>query len=106
MTAFREAVGKAKTEWFDNNYGEKQIYLGMLACHPDYQKRGAGEMLVRWGIDKGRAEGLTPTLFASPMGMKLYTRLGYKDVGSFRAQVEREKEYLDTPGMVLELESR
>jgi predicted N-acetyltransferase YhbS len=105
MKAFRAAIGKAKTEWFDDKYGEKQLYLGMLACHPDYQKRGAGEILVRWGIDKAKAEELTVTLFASPMGTKLYSRMGFKDIGSFPTQVEVEKEVLVTPGMVLELDS-
>lgn len=102
MTAFRGAIGRAKKEWFDDKYGEKQLYLSMLACHPDYQKRGAGEMLCRWGVEKGKAEGLTVTLFASPMGWQLYRRIGFKDVGTFRTQVVGEDEYLDTPGMALE----
>ena len=102
MKAFRAAVGRAKTEFFDSKYGEEQLYLGMLACHPDYQRRGAGEMLCRWGLDKAKAEHLAVTLFASPMGVRLYRRLGFRDVGSFRTQVVGEEEYLDMPGMVLE----
>jgi ribosomal protein S18 acetylase RimI-like enzyme len=102
MVAFREAIGRAKRVYFDENYGEEQLYLGMLACHPDYQKRGAGEMLCRWGLDKGKADGLNLTLFASPMGSRLYRRLGFEEIGSFRTQVVGEDEFLDIPGMVLE----
>lgn len=102
MVAFREAVGRAKREMFDEKYGEAQLYLGMLACHPDYQRRGAGEMLCKWGLEKGKAENLTLTLYASPMGSRLYSRLGFEEVGIFRTQVEGEEEYLDTPGMAVE----
>ncbi|MCJ1404944.1 hypothetical protein MMC11_008170 [Xylographa trunciseda] len=101
MTAFRESIGRAKREMFDGPYGESQLYLGMLACHPDYQKRGAGRMLCQWGLDKAKTEGLTITLYASPMGARLYRSLGFQNVGSFRTQVEGEEEFLDTPGMVL-----
>lgn len=102
MTAFREASDRAKKEWFDAKYGKRRLYLGMLACHPDYQRRGAGEMLCRWGLDKAKAEGLPLALLASPMGSRLYKRLGFQHVGSFRIQVEGEEEYVDMPGMVLE----
>lgn len=101
MTAFRESVGVAKTEMFDNKYGEKQLYLGMLACHPEYQRRGAGEMLCKWGLNKAKAEDLVLTLYAAPMGGRLYRKLGFRDVGTFHTQVHGEDEYLDTPGMVL-----
>ncbi|MCJ1399663.1 hypothetical protein MMC11_002865 [Xylographa trunciseda] len=102
MMAFREAMHRAKKELFDQKYGEKQLYLGMLACHPDYQRRGAGTALCQWGLDKAKAEDLTVSLFASPMGARLYSKLGFKDVASFRTQVVGEDEYLVTPGMVLE----
>lgn len=95
----------ASPEWFDDKYGEKQLYLGMLACHTDYQKREAGEMLVRSGIDKGKAEELTVMFFASPMGTNNYSRMGFKDIGSIPTQGEGAQEVLVTSGMVLELDS-
>lgn len=89
---------------FDDPYGEKQLYLGQLSTHPDYRRHGAGAALCRWGMEKAKADGMAVTLFASPMGKAVYSKLGFKDVGSFRTQVEGETEYLDTPGMVLEYE--
>ncbi|MCJ1387862.1 hypothetical protein MMC18_000705 [Xylographa bjoerkii] len=102
MIALSECADRAKGKLFDKKYGEKQLYLGMLACHPDYQKRGAGNALCQWGLATAKAEDLTITLFASPAGIRLYTKLGFKLVGSFRTQVDGEDEYLDSPAMVLE----
>ncbi|KAI1108005.1 acyl-CoA N-acyltransferase [Nemania sp. NC0429] len=94
----------AKQRLFEEPFGDRQLYLGMLECHPDYQRRGAGGMLVAWGINKARADKLTLTLFASPMGARLYKRLGFRDVGTFRTQVPGEDEYLDSRAMVLDYE--
>lgn len=102
MAAYRADLNKAKKTLFDDKYGDTQLYLGMLACHPDYQRRGGGKMLVTWGLDKAKAEGLDLTLFGSPMGSRLYRKLGFKDVGGFRTQVEGEDEYLDSLAMALE----
>jgi hypothetical protein len=57
-------------------------------------------MLVSWGLNKCRAEGLVPTLFATPMGYSLYRKLGYEEIGRFRVCVPGEDEYLDIPAMV------
>lgn len=102
MAAYRAEMGKAKKRLFDDKYADTQLYLGMLACHPDYQRRGAGKELVCWGLDKAEAEGLDVTLFASPMGSRLYEALGFKEAGGFRTQVEGEDVFLDTKAMVLE----
>jgi ribosomal protein S18 acetylase RimI-like enzyme len=102
VAAFKESIAQAKTEFFISRYGEAQLYLGMLACHPDYQRQGAGEMLCRWGLEKAKAEKLAVTLCASPMGEGLYRRLGFRKVGSFRTQVDGEEEFLETPCMVWE----
>ncbi len=101
MAGFRADLARAKKRFFDG-YSDGQLYLGMLACHPDYQGRGAGRALVGWGLGKAKTEGLAVTLFASPMGARIYKRLGFQDVGSFRTQVAGEEEYIDTPAMVLE----
>ena len=88
---------------FDDKYGaDKYIYLSLLNTHPEYQGQGAGQALCQWGLDKAKMEGWSVTLFSSPMGKRLYAKLGFRDVGSFRTQVEGEAEWLDTPAMVLE----
>ncbi len=41
------------------------------------------------------------TVFASPMGLALYRRLGFCEVGRFRVQLEGEGEFLEIPALVL-----
>lgn len=103
MAAYQEDSLAAKQRLFEEPYGDRQLYLGMLACHPDYRRRGAGSQLVAWGMTKARTEKLTLTLFASPMGARVYKRLGFRDVGAFRTQVPGEDEYLDSKAMVLDV---
>jgi GNAT superfamily N-acetyltransferase len=99
MTKFRSCISAAKGKWFNGKYGEKQIMLMNLATHPDYWRRGLGFELCRWGLDKAEAEGLEVTLFSSPMGLPLYTKLGFHEVGMMHCQVEGEEESIDLPVM-------
>ena len=72
MKAYRAEIGVAKDVLFDRKYGaENHFYLGLLATHPSFQRRGAGSALVRWGLDKAKRMGWTVTLFSSPMGESL-----------------------------------
>ena len=52
--------------------------IGLVATHPDYQRRGIGrlvmEHLLRWASDRGAT---TVRLDASPVGAPLYSRLGF-----------------------------
>jgi hypothetical protein len=72
----------------------------MLLTHPRFQRRGAGSALARWGVDQARALGVCTTVFASPMGLALYRRLGFREVGRFRVQCEGEGEFLEIPALV------
>ncbi|KAJ8127297.1 hypothetical protein O1611_g6341 [Lasiodiplodia mahajangana] len=101
IEAHRADLSVNKKRLFDDRYGDRQLYLKMLACHPDYQRLGAGTQLVEWGISKARAERLTITLFASPMGANLYRRLHFQDAGRFCTQVPGEDEVLESRAMVL-----
>ena len=72
MKEFRTQIGIAKDLLFDQVYGaENHLYLGLLATHPSYQRRGAAKALVQWGLDKAKRMGWTVTLFSSPMGESL-----------------------------------
>jgi GNAT superfamily N-acetyltransferase len=99
---FRDAAMATKKDLFVDKYGDKDFWLGLLVCHPDYQRRGAGKKLVTWGLDKARDEGLTITIFASPMGRLLYTHLGFREVDKFVVQVEGEEEILEVLAMAMD----
>lgn len=41
------------------------------------------------------------TVFASPMGLRLYRKLGFQEIGRFRVQLEGEGEFVEIPGLVM-----
>ncbi|PMD55328.1 uncharacterized protein K444DRAFT_504953, partial [Hyaloscypha bicolor E] len=99
MKAFR-AYRKVKLHWFDEKYGEKQWSLMTLATHPDYGRGGVGTALCYWAIQRAISDKIEAvTLFASPLGKLLYTKLKFIVVGIVRIQVEGEEEFVDLPGM-------
>ncbi|KAI1323668.1 acyl-CoA N-acyltransferase [Xylariaceae sp. FL0255] len=101
----RAALGDievAKQRLFIDKYGEKQMYLAGLACHPEYERRGAGKALISWGLERAQREKIPIGLFASPKGMGLYKKLGFKEVERFYTQIEGEEERILHVAMVLE----
>jgi hypothetical protein len=106
MKAFR-AYREYKWHWFDKKYGEKQLSLTTLATHPDYKRGGVGTALCCWGIQRAISDKLEAiTLFASPLGKLLYTKLKFIEVGTVHIQVEGEAQFIKLSGMTLELEGR
>lgn len=102
MDAFKSACARNKASFFDATYGKRgHVMLKILLCHPDYQRRGAGRALTEWGIREARRLGLYTTVFASPMGLGLYKKLGFKEKGRFKVQLEGDEEYLEIPALVL-----
>jgi len=101
MNVFREKCAASKRDLFDTRYTRGHMFLKILLCHPDYQRRGAGTALTSWGIDEGRRLSLNTTVFASPMGLRLYKKLGFREIGRFRVQLEGEELYLEIPALVL-----
>lgn len=55
------------------------VDLDTLVVHPDYQRRGAGSMLVQWGCDLADEEGVALYVDASRAGAPLYERFGFVD---------------------------
>ncbi|KAK3293658.1 uncharacterized protein B0H64DRAFT_466274 [Chaetomium fimeti] len=121
QSAFRAALEKHKAELFDTQYGGRRqhqhpqpqtghghghghVFLKILLTHPHWQKRGAGTALASWGIAQARALGVPTTVFASPMGLTLYRRLGFREVGRFRVQLAGEPDFLEIPALVRPVE--
>lgn len=61
--------------------GPKPFYfLHLLITLPEHHRRGAGAMLLKWGLDQADKAQLPSYLEASDMGRPLYERLGYRPV--------------------------
>ncbi|KAF2447592.1 hypothetical protein P171DRAFT_518677 [Karstenula rhodostoma CBS 690.94] len=56
------------------------LKLDSLATHPEHHRRGAGRILLHWGVEKADAEGWRTYLDATPVGLKSYERVGFKIV--------------------------
>ncbi|KXX83185.1 putative N-acetyltransferase ycf52-like [Madurella mycetomatis] len=99
--AFRTACARNKSLLFDSRYQSigGHVFLKILLCHPAYQRRGAGTALTSWGIAEARRLGVPTTVFASPMGLRLYRKLGFQEIGRFRVQLEGEGEFVEIPGL-------
>ena len=54
----------------------------MLVCEPKYQRRGAGRVLLGWGLKLADELVLEAYLEASPQGHHLYESAGFEDVGT------------------------
>ncbi|KAK7437759.1 acetyltransferase [Colletotrichum acutatum] len=53
--------------------------LDTLVTHPDYQRRGAASMLLKWGCALADEDGVAAYVDASKTGKGLYERFGFVD---------------------------
>lgn len=60
------------------------LMLNTLATHPQHQHRGAGKMLLGWGVRKADEEGLTCYLDTSQVARKMYEARGFKLIREVR----------------------
>ncbi|EDU40086.1 GNAT family acetyltransferase [Pyrenophora tritici-repentis] len=56
------------------------MYLHLLHTDPDHQGRGAGSLLLDWGIKRSDELGLPIYLESSAAGHRFYQNRGFKDV--------------------------
>ena len=63
------------------------VLLDILTTHPDHHRRGAGTMLLKWGIDKADQLGLDSYLEGSSLGRPLYERHGYQPVREVKSDL-------------------
>lgn len=59
--------------------GRKCWYLAALVCHEDHQGKGAGGMLMRYGLKQADDMNADIYLEASPPGVPVYKHFGFKE---------------------------
>lgn len=91
--AFTEAARETFQEYFAK-YRDKQIHLWLIFTHPDYRRRGAGSLLMKWGIDTAEEKDWPVTVFASPMGELLYASHGFQKIATKVVRFDGEDEKL------------
>ena len=65
----------------DEIMGNKPFWmLLILGTHPEHQRRGAGKLLLEWGMERAEKEGLECYLEASPAGRPMYGSFGWEMV--------------------------
>ena len=50
-----------------------------IGVHPAYWRKGHGEALAKWCVALGEMDRVPMCISASPMGAKLFKRLGFKE---------------------------
>ncbi|KAI9842685.1 MAG: hypothetical protein M1837_006970 [Sclerophora amabilis] len=56
-------------------------YLAWLGVSNRHRRRGVGRLLVGWGLDNAEEEGVPVWLTSSPVGEKLYEKMGFRGFG-------------------------
>jgi GNAT superfamily N-acetyltransferase len=77
------------------------LYLDFIVVSNTHQRRGIGKLLMTWGIDYARERNVDIWTEASPMGLGLYTGLGFEERGTFAVSVEGENVGVRMPILVL-----
>ncbi|KAI7764156.1 hypothetical protein LZL87_006538 [Fusarium oxysporum] len=74
-----EFIAKEEAERLRVMGDQKHYYLDTLVTHPDYQRCGAGSMLMKFGCDLADKDGVAAYVDASKSGAGLYKRFGFVD---------------------------
>lgn len=100
IAAWKHTTKTAKANFFDKSYGRNHFQLQILATHPEFQRRGAGTALCQDGVHMATQLGMNISVFASPMGYRLYSSLGFKPLATIAVQTEDECERVFVEAMI------
>jgi GNAT superfamily N-acetyltransferase len=94
---YTESHPEVWNEIFSLLYDNKRAIMGLrpyysldsLITHPDHHRRGAGSLLLKWGLEKADDAGVEAYLEASDMGRPLYERWGFEPVKRIALDLRR-----------------
>jgi len=76
------------------DFPHKQMHLGLLCTHPDWDGHGFGAAHCEWGMDLAKSMDVPVTLVATPAGWPLYDLLGFESVANITIKTLDEPEDL------------
>ncbi|KAI9763371.1 MAG: hypothetical protein M1840_000563 [Geoglossum simile] len=79
----------AMTQYFDENMPSR-FNLELICTHRKYRRRGAGLMIVCWGLTEAARDRVPASVAASPLGEKLYLKCGFEVYGSWVVRAEED----------------
>jgi ribosomal protein S18 acetylase RimI-like enzyme len=100
MLAWKQTLQNARQKLFDEQYKNSHFQLQILATHPEYQRCGAGTALCLDGIVMAERAGVNISVFASPMGKRLYKNLGFRRVATVLVRADGEEESISIEAMI------
>ena len=62
-----------------------------MATNPEYQGRGAGSQLLRWGAERADAQRVEAYLEASPEAVPLYKKFGFSEADKIDTFIKNER---------------
>ncbi|OJD16943.1 hypothetical protein AJ78_02925 [Emergomyces pasteurianus Ep9510] len=80
----RAYIVAAREKWLDE---EKDYVLELIATSPAFERQGHASRLLKWGIEKADKEKARIFLEATPAGLPLYERLGWRVVDTMHVKL-------------------
>ncbi|MCJ1246386.1 hypothetical protein MMC30_003593 [Trapelia coarctata] len=72
-----------------------QVYLNIIFTHPAYRRKGAGDLMMDWGIQKAEEMGVEMWLDATVYGVPLYKKHGFAVVNESDIRPTTDKPDVD-----------
>jgi|SRR4030095_3346541 len=79
LWSWNKPAGLVKLIKLNDESGIEKLFIETIAVHPDYQGRGLGRMMLRYGINFGKEMGLTRTELTVNSENEDATRLYFKE---------------------------
>lgn len=87
----RDILIEAFAQTFGEDIFPEAWLLANVVTHKDYQRRGIGARLVKWGLDQTEAERVPCGVESSFAGLRLYEKMGFRQFDELRyGDKERE----------------
>ncbi|TQV94446.1 hypothetical protein V2A60_005489 [Cordyceps javanica] len=87
--ACEQYFGGLDRRWEDDVGSKPHAYLKFVHTDPAHQRRGAGALMMAWGVKEADKRGLTSYVQASPQGQGLYAKFGFELVDIYAIDLSK-----------------